>query len=370
MNETLNKKDSKRKKIVFGIVFLFVILFIIIIAATWYDNSKKEKKPDNDIKIENYYNYDYKYVVQTYFGADTFIYLLNDNSVKVVTKTPVVENCIEGNNCLNTTGEFQYDEESIAFSEKSMNKVREFITSLFKNKRTKFLLLDRKELSKEEERIELAILLNSEDIVTFQEDLIFEEKTKQLKNSTGKVIFEMSKTTIASSNNQIVNNIANYLNSIVEKEWSLLEQDCSEMLAAGGSFEGKDLIEFSLVMEDLGASNLSFTYSMAGTFNSTVRWEKKGFVFNVANGEIYEYPGGKKVTDKVVEEFKKSENYKNIKASLKENWEEILDNTIYTPGYWYIKEDKIHFLISEELLSDSPIKGHVIEVEIENPLVD
>ena len=225
-------------------------------------------------------------------------------------------------------------------------------------------------MSKEEERIELAILLNSEDIVTFQEDLIFEEKTKQLKNSTGKVIFEMSKTTIASSNNQIVNNIANYLNSIVEKEWSLLEQDCSEMLAAGGSFEGKDLIEFSLVMEDLGASNLSFTYSMAGTFNSTVRWEKKGFVFNVANGEIYEYPGGKKVTDKVVEEFKKSENYKNIKASLKENWEEILDNTIYTPGYWYIKEDKIHFLISEELLSDSPIKGHVIEVEIENPLVD
>ena len=182
-----------------------------------------------------------------------------------------------------------------------MDKVREFITSLFKNKRTKFLLLDRKELSKEEERIELAILLNSEDIVTFQEDLIFEEKTKQLKNSTGKVIFEMSKTTIASSNNQIVNNIANYLNSIVEKEWSLLEQDCSEMLAAGGSFEGKDLIEFSLVMEDLGASNLSFTYSMAGTFNSTVRWEKKGFVFNVANGEIYEYPGGKKVTDKVVD---------------------------------------------------------------------
>ena len=161
MNETLNKKDSKRKKIVFGIVFLFVILFIIIIAATWYDNSKKEKKPDNDIKIENYYNYDYKYVVQTYFGADTFIYLLNDNSVKVVTKTPVVENCIEGTNCLNTTGEFQYEEESIAFSEKSMDKVREFITSLFKNKRTKFLLLDRKELSKEEERIELAILLNS-----------------------------------------------------------------------------------------------------------------------------------------------------------------------------------------------------------------
>lgn len=368
--KTIDKKDSIRKKIVFGIVFVFVILFIAIIALTLYKEEDKKKKPSNsNNNVDNHFNYDYKYVLQTTFGADYFIYLLKDDTVKVVGKIPVADTC-EGTDCIEFTGEFNYEETTIAFSDKSMKKVREFIASFFEKKLTNYVDLEKLELTTEQEIIELALLLNSEDMLTFKDDLIFETKNKQLKNSTGKVIQEMSKTTIAPSKNEIVNKIGTYLNNIVETEWALLEKECSELLASGAPFEGHDSVEFSLVLEQLDAFNVSFTYSMSGTFNSLVRHEEKGFVFNSANGEIYQYPGGRKVTDKVIEKFKNSEFYKDMSEDLKVDWETALGNVIYTPGNWYLKDDKIHFLIPQEAIFNSYLKGRIIDIELENPLED
>ncbi len=362
-----DNKDSKRKAVVFGIVFIFVILFVIIIALTLYKGDSEEKRPSNsNSNIENHFNYDYKYVIQTTLGADYFIYLLKDDTVKVVEKMPISEICGE-TDCIEFTGEFDYRETTIEFSDKSMEKVRNFFAELFDKKLTNYLNLKTVELNKEQKIIEMALLLNLEDKITFEEDLIFETKTKQLKNSSGKVIFEMSKTTIAPSDNEIVNKIGTYLNNIVETEWIALEEELSKLLASGLTFGEKDVIEFTLVLEDLDSYNIAFTYSMSGTIDSLVRNDKKGFVFNSANGEIFEYPGGRKVTEKVIEKIKSSEEYKNMSNALKTNWETILEELIYTTGSWYLKEDKIHFFISEEDISNSPMKGHVIEVEIENP---
>ncbi len=374
MKEELNKKeitdtskDSKQKVVVFGIVFIFVILFIIIIALTLFKGNDREKqKPSNtNNNVENYYNYDYKYVLQTTFGADYFIYLLNDNSVKVVGKIPVAETC-EGMDCIELTGEYNYEETTIEFSDKSMDKVRNFISSLFDKKLTNYLNLENLELTKEQERIELALLLNLEDLITFEDDLIFETKTKELKNSVGKVIFEMSKTTIAPSNNEAVSKIGSYLNAIVENEWNLLDEECKEVIAEGFGFSGSDIIEFSLNLEEINAYNVSFTYTMSGTFEETVRHDIKGFVFNTASGEIKEYPTGWRNPEKVLEEFKKSEEYKSIQENLKLDWENILIENMYKPGYWHLKEDKIIFLIPETLISESPTRGHIIELSIDN----
>lgn len=375
MNEELNKKvnnekDSKRKTIVFGIVFLFTILFIVIIAFAWYDSGREEKRPTNsNTNIENHYNYDYKYVVQTYFGADCFIYLLRDDSVKVVVKTPVYDTC-EGTNCLVATGEFDYEETSIQFSDKSMDKVREFITSLFKNKREKYINLEGIKLSSSEERIEMALLLNTEDMITFEDDLMYDTAVQQLKNSAGKVIIKNSKTNIASSSNKIVNTIGNYLNVIVNKEWEKLAEESKKVIAEGLVIpeNGELGIEYSLKLEDLGATTVSFVYSMNGTLGGVPWGDLKGYVFNSANGELKEYPNGWKeeAYTEALESFKKKDDYKNSKDNLIPNWENVLKENIFTTGNWYLKEDKIIFLIPETLIMESPVSSHVIEIEIEN----
>lgn len=373
MKEELNEpvklndsKDSKRKAIVFGIVFVFVILFVIIIALTLYKDDSEEKRASNsNSNIENHFNYDYKYVLQTSFGAEYFIYLLNDDTVKVVGKIPVAENCPEMN-CMELTGEFDYEETTIEFSEKSMVKVRDFITGLFDRKLTNYLNLETVELTKKQKIIEMALLLNHEDMITFEDSLIFETKNKQLKNSAGKVVFENSKTTIATSKNEIVNQIASYLNAIVENEWALLEEEFQGLLSEGFIFSGEDIINFTLKLEDLNASTVSFIYSMNGTFNSTVRGDKKAYVFNSANGEVMEYPKGWKEPEKVIESFKNSKDYESMQDSLMQNWETVFTENMYKPGYWYLKDDKIIFLIPETLISNSPIRDHIIELEIEN----
>lgn len=368
------KKEKNRKMFVFGIVFLFVILFIVIIVLTWHDTVKEDKKSDNSNSnvVDNHYNYDYKYVVQTYFGADAFIYLLKDDSIKVVVKMPVYKPCEAGMKCIDAeeTGEFEYEERTIEFSDKSMDKARDFITSLFKNKRGNYINLENVKLTKEEKRVEFAILLAKEDMITFQESLIYNTATKELKDSAGKVIFKNSKTTIAASNNKIVNTIANYLNVIVDNEWAKIEEECNKMLAEGVANPDEQTlgITYSLELVDLGSTTVSFNYFMNGTMGGVPWNDKKGYVFNSATGTIEEYPNGwkDKAYTSALGKFKKDDFFKNSEDKMKDNWETILKEYMFLAGNWYLKDDKIIFLVPEDVIMDFPMSSHIIEIEIEN----
>ncbi len=369
--EVPNKKKNTRKTIVFGIVFVFAILFVILLIMMMNDSKKENGNSSNsNVDVENYYHYDYEYVLQTFFGQDCYIYLLKDGNVKIVFKTPIYESC-EEKNCFNPTGKFEYSEETLSFSEKSMDKVRDFITSFFDKKLTNYVNLEKLDLTLEQKRMELAILLNSEDDITFEEDLIFETKTNQVKNSAGKVIFENEKTTIMASDNKIVASIGQYLNAIVDTEWQRMNNAYLENMRKGIIKDKLESLAVGLKFEELGVYSYSFSYAMQGSVGGAPLKDIKGYVFS-STGEIMEFPNGdkKSIHESAIEEFKKSKEYKEMKENLKGNWEDLLNENMFQTGYWYFKDKKIIFVIPEKLLSNNEMSSNILRIEVDNSDID
>ncbi len=368
---TLEEKKPKkniRKMIVFGIVIIFAVLFVILLILMMNDTKREDKNPSNiNTNVENHYNYDYEYVLETFFGGECYIYLLKDNSVKVVFKTPIYEAC-EETNCFNPTGEYDYEEKTIEFSEKSMDKVRNFITSFFDKKLINYVNLEKEELTLEQKRMELAILLDSEDDITFADDLIFETKTNQVKNSTGKVIFENKKTIIMESDNEIVNTIGRYLNAIVHAEWQRMNDAYLENMKKGLAKDKLESLSIELKFEELGVYSYSFSYSMLGSVGGEPLEEQRGYVFSSV-GESMDFPNGqkKKVYEDVLEKIKKNNQ---VNENFKEKWEEILNENMFQNGYWYFKDKKIIFVIPENILSKNGTSTKIIRIEVENPGID
>lgn len=372
-NKIVEKKnDNKRKKIVFGIVFVFIILFVIILIFTLQDTKNEDRKESNmnsNENVDNHYNYDYKYVLETFFGGTCYIYLLNDDSVKTVCKFPVYEIC-EGTDCMKETGEYDYEETTIAFSDSSMKKVREFINGFFEKKLTNYVNLEKVDMNVEQQRMELAILLNNEDDITFEDDLIYQTETNQIKNSTGKVIFENKKTTIVANDNKIVQNIGNYLNAIVNEEWNKLNNDCAGITEVTNVQENEKYgIEYEIKLEEIGVYSYSFTYSMHGSLGGVPWNDYRGYVFD-STGEIKEFPNGFKDStyEKAIEAFKKQDEYKDIEEELMVNWESVLKENMFNPGYWYIKDNKLIFTFPKTLISEFGPSSSMLTIEIENTL--
>ena len=149
-------------KILFGIIGIIVILLLVLCIFKWNSYKKDTIISDESWDTKDYYNNNYIYKIRYDFGAEDYIYLLPDNVIKKIEIQPVsriVPDC----KCMEFTGEYKYYEETIDFSEKSKKIAINVFKELSKKSGSKCFNADDMELTKYQEKILLAILLNSED---------------------------------------------------------------------------------------------------------------------------------------------------------------------------------------------------------------
>lgn len=358
------EKNRKQKDIKLEII-LFVIFALILGGTLCLKYIIKYQKEHYTNSVNNYYNYDYKYVLDYFLGADYFIYLLQDDTVKVVSKTPIFEECKE-QNCFLDTGNFEYKENTITFSEEVMVRVKEVITSFFKDNSRNEIDLRELELTSEQIRIMDGIILDSEELVMFDKYLKITEEKDEIKDKEENVIFTNVRSKILDSKYENIGKIGNYLNEIVEKNSKEYHDECQRMIDEGNSnIEDMCNSRLKLEIKYIGSSNVSFTYLKDGIYKG---YELKGYTFNIGTGEIIPVYNGfkKEYYESAIKSFTNSEFYKTIEELLAENWKDILYENMFEIGNWYITEKKIIFLIPAYLLGLDNAVAQVIEIEIDN----
>lgn len=149
-------------KILFGIIGIIVILLLVLCVFKWNNYKKTTIISDESCGTEDYYNNNYIYKIRYDFGAEDYIYLLPDNVIKKL-EIQEVSRMVPDCNCMEFTGEYKYYEETIDFSEKSKKIAINVFKELSKKSGSKCFNADDMELTKYQEKILLAILLNSED---------------------------------------------------------------------------------------------------------------------------------------------------------------------------------------------------------------
>lgn len=149
-------------KILFGIMGIIVILLLVLCVFKWNNYKKTTIISDESCGTKDYYNNNYIYKIRYDFGAEDYIYLLPNNVIKKL-EIQEVSRIVPDCKCMEFTGEYKYYEETIDFSEKSKKIAINVFKELSKKSGSKCFNADDMELTKYQEKILLAILLNSED---------------------------------------------------------------------------------------------------------------------------------------------------------------------------------------------------------------
>lgn len=149
-------------KILFGTIGIIVILLLVLCVFKWNNYKKTTIISDESCGAKDYYNNNYIYKIRYDFGAEDYIYLLPDNVIKKL-EIQEVSRIVPDCKCMEFTGEYKYYEETIDFSEKSKKIAINVFKELSKKSGSKCFNADDMELTKYQEKILLAILLNSED---------------------------------------------------------------------------------------------------------------------------------------------------------------------------------------------------------------
>lgn len=353
----MNNKITRDNKILYvGIVF-FVILMILFYIIFGVDRTFKI--PDEQVAYDEIVG-DYIYKIRYDFGAETYIYLLEDNNIKTVSIQPIYDVCPD-TNCMDFTGEYDYVVEEIVFSSEVSDKVIRIFDYLSEQAKAVNFNADELELTKYDQRILLAVLLNSEDMITIEDNLFYDHIDESYKNDNSS--FTISKTTLdGATNNMVVNSIANYLNLKVNNGYAEYEKLKNKYLEASGIYN----MDFRIDFVYAGPYSLSFRYVVEGALPDRFVYDIYGYTFNY-NGDIREFDmGGWKeyYHENAVKEFKKSEFYLE-NGSLLKKWESALYDNMFLTGNWYLDDEKVVFLISTDWFDVDGIDSQIIEVPVE-----
>lgn len=222
------------------------------------------------------------------------------------------------------------------------------------------------ELTKYQQRVLLAVITNDENKITIEDNINYEVVKEGFTGKGGKM--ENTKMVLNSStNNAMLNKIANYLNAIVDKDFEQLSKD-SQSLIESADVEEMLGVHLKLELVYAGPYSLSFTYTKEGKLENSIH-DVKGYTFYYT-GEIHEFDkkGWKDSYYKeVLARFIESELYLNHKEQLYENWQTILYNNMFLTGNWYLEENKLTFVIPMHLLvSDvTTLKTVMIHINLE-----
>lgn len=350
-----NKKIGNDKILFLGIVF-FVILSILLFIVFGVD--KTIKKVEEEVRYDEIIG-EYIYKIRYDFGAETYIYLLKDKDIRTVTIQPVYEVC-PGTNCVDFTGEYDYLYEDIDFSEIVTERIINIFDYLYEEAGSANFNADELELTKYDERVLLAIVLNSEDNITIEDNLLYDTISDTYKDDDTSLM--LRKTVLFdSTDNEIVNSVAKYLNDKVTNDFDKYVEHSKIYLSNPGKYNLDFRIEFAYA----GPYSFSFKYIVEGILPEGEVYDVVGYTFNY-NGDIREFDmGGWKqyYYENAIKEFKKDKLFKD--SSLVSNWKEVLYNNMFLVGNWYLDDEKVVFLIEPELFGFDDVNINTIEIFVD-----
>ena len=334
------KKKKKRNNRTYFSIIIGLILIIVTLAFVllFISNITGIKKGDNKVVDTTTYKKNpalkYKniiYKVRYDFGAEDYIYLLPNNVIKMVEVQLVYEvqpDC----NCMIPTGETSYTEQTINFSKNSTDKIIRVLDELYETSGRREFNTDDMELTEYQNRMLLAVILNDEDTITIEDNIKYNKKK-------GKMILDNS------TDNIIVNKIADYLNNKVEVDFSKNEN-------------AKNTIELVYV----GPYSISFVYTLDV---NGVKYSN-GYSFNY-NGDLRDNNiGGIKdsIISSAKNEFMNSDFYKTYYLQLYTNWESVFEYNLFKTGNWYFDDKLIKFFVSVEDLGINNSLVKVVEIKV------
>lgn len=332
----LNNKSLKIVKISAKIFCVFTLLILIIL--TIYFVNKKNK-------VESDYGYIYK--IRYDVVSESYVYLMNNSDIKTIIKSETEE------------------ENIVDFSGDVKKEVIQVLDELYKKSGKRDFNANELNLTDDEKRILRATVLNCENCITIEDNVEYIVSEKEFLSDYNDYKILNSKVNLNNNTeNDIINNIANYLNDIINKDFNEYNITSEELFVEG------DLgVNLNLDLVYIGPYSLSFIYTSDGQLGATGLYNVKGYTFNY-NGEIINFDTNDyrdEYYKSLLNNFKESDLFINCKDELISNWETIIYNVMFETGNWYYdKDDKITFLIPSYLLGLDDSYENVIEISVDN----
>ena len=332
----LNNKSLKIVKISAKIFCVFTLLILIIL--TIYFVNKKNK-------VESDYGYIYK--IRYDVVSESYVYLMNNSDIKTIIKSETEE------------------ENIVDFSGDVKKEVIQVLDELYKKSGKRDFNANELNLTDDEKRILRATVLNCENCITIEDNVEYIVSEKEFLSDYNDYKILNSKVNLNNNTeNDIINNIANYLNDIINKDFNEYNITSEEL------FVEDDLgVNLNLDLVYIGPYSLSFIYTSDGQLGATGIYNVKGYTFNY-NGEIINLDTNDyrdEYYKSLLNNFKESDLFINCKDELISNWETIIYNVMFETGNWYYdKDDKITFLIPSYLLGLDGSYENVIEISVDN----
>ena len=332
----LNNKSLKIVKISAKIFCVFTLLILIIL--TIYFVNKKNK-------VESDYGYIYK--IRYDVVSESYVYLMNNSDIKAIIKSETEE------------------ENIVDFSGDVKKEVIQVLDELYKKSGKRDFNANELNLTDDEKRILRATVLNCENCITIEDNVEYIVSEKEFLSDYNDYKILNSKVNLNNNTeNDIINNIANYLNDIINKDFNEYNITSEEL------FVEDDLgVNLNLDLVYIGPYSLSFIYTSDGQLGATGIYNVKGYTFNY-NGEIINFDTNDyrdEYYKSLLNNFKESDLFINCKDELISNWETIIYNVMFETGNWYYdKDDKITFLIPSYLLGLDGSYENVIEISVDN----
>ena len=332
----LNNKSLKIVKISAKILCVFILLILILL--TIYFVNKKNK-------VESDYGYIYK--IRYDVVSESYVYLMNNSDIKTIIKSETEE------------------ENIVDFSGDVEKEVIQVLDELYKKSGKRDFNANELNLTDDEKRILRATVLNCENCITIEDNVEYIVSEKEFLSDYNDYKILNSKVNLNNNTeNDIVNNIANYLNDIIDKDFNEYNITSAEL------FIEDDLgVNLNLDLVYIGPYSLSFIYTSDGQLGATGIYNVKGYTFNY-NGEVINFDTNDyrdEYYKSLLNSFKESDLFINCKDELISNWETIIYDVMFETGNWYYdKDDKITFLIPSYLLGLDGSYENVIEISVDN----
>ena len=352
---TINNKSTNIMQISLKILFLFLFIILILFTISWVNKKKS-------VKVESDYNYIYK--IKYDYGSESYIYLMPNEKIKAIVKREIFETNLDCN-CGISTGEFHEEEIIVNFSGAVKKKVVQVLDELYKKSGKRDFNANELNLTDDEKRILRATVLNCENCITIEDNVEYIVSEKEFLSDYNDYKILNSKVNLNNNTeNDIVNNIANYLNDIIDKDFNEYNITSEEL------FVEDDLgINLNLDLVYVGPYSLSFNYITEGQLGATEIYDIKGYSFNyyggVCNFDTLEYKN--EYYEKLLNNFMETDIFINNSEELNPDWKSKLYDFMFEIGNWYfVGEDKINFIIPTYLLGINGSYENIIEICVDN----
>lgn len=200
----------------------------------------------------------------------------------------------------------------------------------------------------------------------------YKEETEEFKNSNGKVVITNKRNlpVISSNNENITNNIVEYLTNVSNKDWKQLE-DTSKGYAENFPDDYSVGVDY-LFRTILNNENiLTIGYEMSGSMGGVSWLGNWGYNFNKEDGKLLELndiinesSAKENLYQYIVDNIKNSQYYDVLWEGddITPNWKVSVKDNMFKTGNWYFTDKGIMVTFDKYLLG--PGSTGVVTVEI------